>query len=87
MKYLGIFLIIAGLITTFYTFNASPEGGVANVKSNSSVETPFQWWPLTGAAISVIGATVVWFSYRKRKNSVRVPKSKEGSLNKPDNLV
>lgn len=87
MKYLGIFLIIAGLLTAVYTYNTGPEKYAENITVAATEEAPFQWWPLTGLAISVIGATVVWFNNKKRKNSVRVSPSKEDVLSKPDDLA
>lgn len=87
MKYIGIFIIVAGLITTFYTLNNGSEEHVYNKPLETSEDAPFQWWPLTGVVISAVGATIVWFDFRKRKNSVRIPKSKEDTINKPDSKL
>jgi len=87
MKYLGIFLIIAGLLTAVYTFNTGPEKHEGNKLPETTEEVPFQWWPLAGLAISAVGATVVWFNNKKKKNSVSVSESKEDVLNKPDDIL
>jgi hypothetical protein len=83
MKYLGIFLIVAGVLTTIYTSTIGLKSNEHHQATESAEQAPFQWWPIMGLVISAVGGTVVWFDSKKKKNSVRISPSKEQNLNTP----
>jgi hypothetical protein len=73
MKNLGIFLIVAGLLLVLYTSTLSAKEETlpaATIELEEDDLKSIHWWPIMGLVISGVGVVVVWFSTKRKKNSV-----------------